>query len=146
MRPIGLSRGDSVGRPLAAMYIAPPCGFSASRVSRYSSDSVTSVVFSDMPTKPTTHIQNTAPGPPKSTAMAMPAIAPRPTVPDIAAVNAWKCVSAPGPCEVSMPLPATSATPWVSERYCEKPLQSVNSRPMPSSASSTGTLSSTALI
>lgn len=95
---------------------------------------------------PTTHIQNTAPGPPNSTAIATPAMLPSPTVPDSAVDSAWKCVSAPLPWRVSMPRPATSATPCVSERYCEKPLQSVNSTPVPSSVASTGTDSITALM
>jgi hypothetical protein len=50
---------------------------------------VTSVNFSAMPTKPTTHIQNTAPGPPRLTAIATPPMLPRPTVPDSAADSAW---------------------------------------------------------
>ena len=144
--PNGRSFGCSSDRPSRATYMAPPCGFSGSLVSRYNSASVTSVVFSAMPTMPTTHIQNTAPGPPKSTAIAMPAIAPRPTVPDIAAVSAWKCVSAPGPWLVSMPWPAHSATPCVSERYWQNLVHSVNSKPISNSACNTGVDSSTLLM
>jgi hypothetical protein len=60
-------------------------------------ESVTSVNLSAMPTNPTTHIQNTAPGPPSATAIATPPMLPRPTVPDSAADKVWKCLSAPGP-------------------------------------------------
>ena len=89
---------------------------------------------------PLVHIQKIAPGPPSSTAIAMPAIAPSPTVPESAAVSAWKCVSAPGPSVVSTPpLPQRSAMPCVSERYCEKPLHTVNTRPVSSRPTSTGT-------
>lgn len=44
--------------------------------------------FSAMPNRPTTHIQNTAPGPPTETATATPAMFPSPTVADRAAQRA----------------------------------------------------------
>ena len=58
--------------------------------------SVTSVVLSAMPKKPTTQIQNTAPGPPRLMAMATPPILPSPTVAESAADRAWKWLMAPG--------------------------------------------------
>ena len=75
-------------RPLATTNIGPPCGLSGSDVSRKSIDCVTSVLLSAMPTKPTIHIQNTAPGPPIAMAIATPAILPRPTVAESAAESA----------------------------------------------------------
>ena len=54
------------------------------------------MVLSAMPKKPTTHIQNTAPGPPRLMAMATPPMLPRPTVADSAADRAWKWLMAPG--------------------------------------------------
>ena len=41
-----------------------------------------------MPKKPTTHIQNTAPGPPKATAVPTPAMLPVPMVADRAVAQA----------------------------------------------------------
>ena len=43
-----------------------------------------------MPRKAATHIQNTAPGPPSTMAVAAPARLPVPTCPAIAVVTAWK--------------------------------------------------------
>ena len=43
-----------------------------------------------MPKRPATIIQKVAPGPPILTAIATPAMLPTPTVPDKAAVSAWK--------------------------------------------------------
>ena len=40
-------------------------------------------------------IQKVAPGPPMDTATATPAMLPSPTVPDTAAVSAWKWVTSP---------------------------------------------------
>ena len=45
--------------------------------------------------KPAKIIQSVAPGPPKDIATATPAMFPRPTVPESAAVSAWKCVTSP---------------------------------------------------
>ena len=58
---------------------------------------MTSVNLIAMPMKPTTHIQNTAPGPPSATAIATPPMLPSPTVPESAAESVWKCRNAPGP-------------------------------------------------
>ena len=135
--------GSSSGRPRLATHIVPPCGLSGSCVFRYSIDSVTSKVLIAMPAMPTIHIQNTAPGPPSSTAMATPAMLPRPTVADSAADSAWKCEMAPGPLP-DCQRPVIRPAPWVSERYWQKPLHTVNSTPVNSSASSIGTDSITA--
>src|SRR5690606_16838798 len=43
----------------------------------------------DAPRKAITHIQNTAPGPPKAIAVATPAMLPMPTRPDSEIANAW---------------------------------------------------------
>ena len=48
-----------------------------------------------MPKNPAKIIQTVAPGPPIAIATATPAILPKPTVADKAAVNAWKCVTSP---------------------------------------------------
>ena len=79
-----------------ATHIGPPCGLSGSSVFRYSMDNVTSTNLIDMPSKPTTHIQKMAPGPPSMMASATPLILPRPTVPESAADSAWKWLIAPG--------------------------------------------------
>ena len=49
-----------------------------------------------MPKKPTTHIQNTAPGPPSAMASATPPILPRPTVADSAADKRLEMVDRAG--------------------------------------------------
>jgi len=43
----------------------------------------------EAPRKATTHIQNTAPGPPKAIAVATPAMLPVPTRPDSDMASAW---------------------------------------------------------
>jgi hypothetical protein len=89
---------------------------------------VTSVVFRAMPTKPTTHIQKTAPGPPSAIAIATPPMFPRPTVADSAAERAWKWLIAPGSSGSSY-LPRTTWVPCVIARYWQKPLQIVKKMP-----------------
>ncbi len=64
-----------------------------------------------MLSRPATTIQNVAPGPPMDTATATPAMLPRPTVPDTAAVSAWKCVTSPGSSGLSY-RPLASARAW----------------------------------
>ena len=69
-------------------HIGPPLGSSGLSVRRNSIDRVTSVVLRAMPARPTTHIQNTAPGPPSAMATATPPMLPRPTVAERAAERA----------------------------------------------------------
>ena len=52
--------------------------------------------FSDIPSKPATIIQKVAPGPPKLTAIATPAIFPNPTVAAHAVQRACLCDTSPG--------------------------------------------------
>ena len=49
-----------------------------------------------MPTSATTHIQNTAPGPPSMMATATPAMLPAPTRPATLSISAWNELSCPG--------------------------------------------------
>ena len=65
-------------------------GSGTSRTSRYITASVHSMNFRAMPSRPTTHIQKMAPGPPSETATATPAMLPSPIVADSAAQSAWK--------------------------------------------------------
>ena len=95
--------------------------------------SVTSVSLTAMPHSPTTHIQNTAPGPPRLMASATPPMLPSPTVADSAAESAWKWEMAPGSSSLSY-FPRVIATPWVSARYWQKPLQKVNRTPVANTA------------
>ena len=44
----------------------------------------------EAPRKPETHIQNTAPGPPKAIAVATPPMLPMPTRPDSDIISDWK--------------------------------------------------------
>ena len=57
-------------------------------VSRYFWPSVHSVNFDDMPRNPAMIIQKIAPGPPRLTAMATPAMLPKPTVAESAEESA----------------------------------------------------------
>ena len=57
---------------------------------RYFVPKVHSTNLELMPNRPATIIQKVAPGPPNDTATATPAMLPTPTVPDNAAVSAWK--------------------------------------------------------
>ena len=50
-----------------------------------------------MPMRAVTHSQNSVPGPPKVTAVVMPAMFPVPTVPARAVETAWKGVISPSP-------------------------------------------------
>ncbi len=92
-------------------------------------DRVTSVIFNAMPKKPTTHIQNTAPGPPSAMASATPPMLPRPTVADSAAESAWKWLIAPGS-DGSSYWPRITFQPWVSAVPCPNLLQIVNRMPV----------------
>src|SRR5690554_953040 len=65
-------------------------------MSLYFTPKVHSTNLVDIPSNPHTIIQKVAPAPPNETATATPAIFPRPTVPDTAVANAWKCVTCPG--------------------------------------------------
>jgi hypothetical protein len=75
--------------------------------------------FVDMPRKPATTSQKRAPGPPTETAMATWAMLPTPTVPEIAVVSAWKCVSSPGEL-ASLKSPRTMRTAWRMPRRLMK--------------------------
>ncbi len=60
----------------------------SSPTSLYFTPNVHSTNLEDIPIKPAKIIQKVAPGPPKDIAIATPAILPKPTVPDNAAVRA----------------------------------------------------------
>ena len=67
-------------RPCSIMCMGPPCGLPLSSRPLYMIASTPSWYLVAMPTSALTHIQNIAPGPPITRAMATPAILPRPTV------------------------------------------------------------------
>ena len=64
--------------------------------SRYFTPSVHSANLVAMPRKPDRNNQNATPGPPIMMPMATPAMLPRPTVPETAALRAWKWEISPG--------------------------------------------------
>ena len=66
-----------------------------------------------------THIQNSAPGPPKDMATATPAILPIPTVLDSAVESAWKC-------EIWPSSSGSSYLPSNMSKACLKYLNGVN--------------------
>ena len=65
---------------LSTTHIGPPLGLSASSIFLCIIESETSLNLIAIPKNPTTHIQNTAPGPPSDIAKATPPMLPRPTV------------------------------------------------------------------
>ena len=93
IRARGLNPGPS---PVSIKYMGPPCAMPSSSCLRYMQASVQVKNLVHMPSRPATHIQNMAPGPPMLMAIATPAILPMPIVPDNADDNAWKCGISPG--------------------------------------------------
>ena len=84
------------------------------------------------PRTATTHIQNTAPGPPVAMAMATPAILPVPTRLASDKAKAWKeLIPRPRPWRV--PDDASDRTISGSMRNCTQRVRSVNHNPPPSS-------------
>lgn len=76
---------------------------------------MTSANFVPIPSRPDTHIQKTAPGPPEAIAVATPAMLPTPTVPPMATETAWKGVTSP-----SAPGARRNALPSVSRHIRPK--------------------------
>ena len=86
--PRTLSKPDLLAKFRSTTHIGPPLGLSASSIFLCIIDSDTSLNLMAIPKKPTTHIQNTAPGPPSEIAKATPPIFPSPTVADNAVESA----------------------------------------------------------
>ena len=76
-------------KPSVIIYMVPPCVSPAESLPRYIMASEPSKNFVVIPTRALTHIQNTTPGPPIATAIATPAMLPKPTVAAMALINAW---------------------------------------------------------
>ena len=76
-------------RPCSIMCIGPPWGAPVSSRPLYIMASTPSWYFVAMPTSALTHIQNIAPGPPMTSAMATPAMLPNPTVAATTEARAW---------------------------------------------------------
>ena len=76
--------------------MGPPEPTPSGPMRRYIWLSVHSANLLLMPKKPAMIIQMIAPGPPTLTAMATPAMFPKPIVADNALANAWKWESSPG--------------------------------------------------
>ena len=78
-----------------------------------------------MPTSATTHIQNTAPGPPKVMARATPTMLPVPTREARPMVNAWKEEMPASPSRE----PAMARSIWPNRRNCTPRVRTVNQTP-----------------
>ena len=111
-------------------------------VVRYLTASTPSAYLVAMPKMAVTHIQNTAPGPPATTAVATPAMLPVPMVADSAVISAPKCDTSP-----SWSLPS-SFLPWgvkacfsanTSIENCRKRSRRERYTPVPTSRVSMGT-------
>ena len=81
-------------RPSRSAYIGPD-RMVAPLASRHVTPSTASVNLIVVATNPYAQIQNSAPGPPETMAVATPAMLPVPIVPDSAVMNAWNGVSTP---------------------------------------------------
>ena len=75
--------------------MGPPLMVPKRSFSRYFTASTASANLVAMPTRPVTHIQKRAPGPPAARAVATPAMFPVPTVAERAVIRAWKWVMSP---------------------------------------------------
>ena len=77
-----------------------------------------------MPIRPATIIQKVAPGPPTLTAIATPAMLPRPTVAERAAVRAWKWLTSPLSSGLEY-LPRVTSMACLKPRTLMKPMRRV---------------------
>ena len=129
-------------RPSRNAYIGPDL-MVAPLASRHVTPSTASVNLIVVATKPYAQIQNSAPGPPETMAVATPAILPVPMVPESAVMNAWNGDKAP-----VVPLSALeSIAPNASRnrRTCTTRYRIVRNNPVPNnSTSSQGTNSASA--
>ena len=75
--------------------MGPPLISPFALVTRYLTASTASPYLVAMPKKAVIHIQNTAPGPPETMAVATPAMLPVPMVADRAVISALKCEMSP---------------------------------------------------
>src|SRR5690606_22650057 len=81
----------------------------------------------DAPRNAITHIQNTAPGPPKAMAVATPAMLPMPTRPDSDIASAW---NEDTPASEDLP-ESRSRIISGTQRNCMKRVRNENHRPAP---------------
>ena len=111
-------------KPNSIKYIGPPDISPLLLVVRYFTANRLSAYLVAIPTSAVTHIQNTAPGPPATIAVATPAILPVPIVADKAVINAPKCDTSPSwscfLCEIKVCFKANGKA-----RNCKKPKISV---------------------
>ena len=76
-------------KPFFIAYIGPPAISPTLLVSRYLTASTDSAYFVDKPNAALIHIQTSAPGPPRTIAVATPTILPVPTVAESAVISDW---------------------------------------------------------
>ena len=81
--------------PRSKVYIGPPCIVPLSDLTRYFMASNASEYLVEMPNTPVSQHQNTAPGPPKATAVATPIMFPVPIVAARAVARAPNCDTSP---------------------------------------------------
>jgi hypothetical protein len=81
--------------PFSSAYIGPPSMVPSSVLTRYFTASSASLYFVAMPRTPVSHIQSTAPGPPRLTAVATPTMLPVPMVAASAVVSAANGLTSP---------------------------------------------------
>ena len=82
-------------RPFSSAYIGPPSIVPSAVLTRYFTASSASLYFVAMPSTPVSHIQSTAPGPPRLTAVATPTMLPVPIVAASAVVSAPNGLTSP---------------------------------------------------
>ena len=84
-------------RPFSSAYIGPPSIVPSAVLTRYFTARSASLYFVAIPSTPVSHIQSTAPGPPRLTAVATPTMLPVPIVAASAVVNAANGLTSPAP-------------------------------------------------
>jgi len=87
-------------RPRSRTYMGPPAISPLTFLPRYFTDRTASAYLVAMPKTPVSHIQSTAPGPPRATAVATPMMLPVPTVAARAVISAPKWLMSPSPSRV----------------------------------------------
>ncbi len=116
----------------------PPSTFPSGRISRYFWPSVTSVNLAVIPKRPATIIQKVAPGPPTATAIATPAMLPRPTVAESAADSAWKWLTSPTSAGL-LYFPRVTFSACPNARMLMNPIRKVkNTAPITSQSTTSG--------
>ena len=143
-RARGIQRGP---RPFLMEYIGPPSHSPPGPRSRKRRARATSAYLVPMPSRAEAQSQKSAPGPPRQTARATPAMLPVPTVPASAAQRACRGVTAPSarlPRDLNRP-PRVQRSTSGSRRSWTKPQRRLSMSPTPPKSRAMGRPQSVAM-